>query len=82
MYKDSRYGIYLNDVVLFKIFQENRERLGLTETEYIRQLLQLDFTGEIILEKPEIKKKYVDLKQTRLYRNEDLKPEIKEKQNG
>jgi hypothetical protein len=79
MYKDSRYGIYLNDVVLFKIFQENRERLGLTETEYIRQLLLLDFTGEIILEKPEIKKKYVDLKQTRLYRNEDLKPEIKEK---
>ena len=79
MYKDSRYGIYLNDVVLFKIFQENRERLGLTETEYIRQLLLLDFTGEIVLEKPEIKKKYVDLKQTRLYRNEDLKPEIKEK---
>jgi hypothetical protein len=78
MYKDSRYGIYLNDIVLFKIFQENRERLGLTETEYIRQLLLLDFTGEIILEKPEIKKKYVDLKQTRLYRNEDLKPEIKE----
>ena len=64
---DRRFCIYV-DVDTYKAFQEGRERLGLSENTYLRNLLGQDFTVKV-------KFKHVDLNQTRLYQNKDLKPE-------
>ena len=72
---DARYGINV-DGVTYRIFDSNRTKLGISASEYLNRLMELDYSGEIVLEKPSTKyKRYVDLKQTRLYRNETLQPE-------
>ena len=67
---DVRYGIYVS-ITTLKQFEENRSRLGLSAETYLLNLMAMDYTGKAVLSK----RKYVDLKQTRLYRSDDIKRE-------
>ena len=71
---DARYGINVS-IINYKTFEANRMKLGITADEYLCNLMMLDYSGEVVLEKPTVKyKRYVDLKQSRLYSNDALKP--------
>ena len=63
------------DVVTFSIFETNRKRLNLSNTAYLNNLLALDYSGDVVLEKPIKYKRRVDLNQTRLYPKKSLEPD-------
>lgn len=65
---DTRYGI-LVDRITYMEFEKARTSLGLSPINYLRNLMGKDFTIQI-------KFKRIDLNQTRLYGNEELKPDI------
>ena len=60
------------DVVTFSIFETNRKRLNLSNTAYLNNLLALDYSGDVVLEKPIKYKRRVDLNQIRLYSKKSL----------
>lgn len=59
---DTRYGISV-DRITYLEFEKARERLGLSQITYLRNLMGKDFT---VL----VKFKRADLNQTRLYEND------------
>ena len=60
------------DIVTFSIFETNRKRLNLSNTAYLNNLLALDYSGDVVLEKPIKYKRRVDLNQIRLYSKKSL----------
>jgi hypothetical protein len=59
--KDSRYSI-LVDLITYKEFEKARERLGLSASTYLKNLMGKDFTVQVRF-------KHVDLGQTKIQEN-------------
>ena len=71
---EAKYGINVG-IIPYSLFERNRQRLGISADTYLTNLMNLDYSGDVILEKPIGLKKKLDLNQTRLYRKEDLEPD-------